>query len=500
MDPTGHEQQMSDNPIAADIITPFTEGNSEVLVDGNSLPENDHVNDLGRWTAEELALFDRDNHEGTPVGQYFNIPLPKEAEKVYLEIIRPVLLDYCDKTFTTFAMGALAYGLIISHPRNAILIVGQDLELKHLREIKDIINNLHVQIPFVVKCYNGETSSAANAAPRFQAYSQFPELGSSIAVMDKCSSFSLGPYVRLDNDNDSVYAISTFHGLLPTKEPSSSTQPTNTSEPSSSKIDDNNPISNRYSQSDPPIIIEQPSSSDHRNAIEAEKRAIEYLEQGPYGSTPNGRIKLMQYKESLLELENQCRKTLFGTVIAGEMDLVDIGLEGLTTSDWCLIKVDPSRIGSGNHITFLTDDREQKILFPVDSDWKYWIVGEEDMKIGSPVMKAGRATGVTVGCVDFLKFDVKLPHSPNKTVEFTVTLKGPVYFSDSGDSGGPVVGTNGALIGILIGGSLGVEVWEGHGSFGMVKLSYITPWSLIKQRVRENLGCGIELLKSNFGD
>jgi hypothetical protein len=136
----------------------------------------------------------------------------------------------------------------------------------------------------------------------------------------------------------------------------------------------------------------------------------------------------------------------------------------------------------------------------VDSDRKYWVAGEEETKIGSLVMIAGRATGVTVGCIDFLKFDLKLPHSPSKTVEFAVTSKGSIFFSELGDSGGPVVGRDGKLIGIIIGGSLGIEAWEGHGSFGMVKLSYVTPWSLIKQRVRENLGCGIELLKSKVGD
>lgn len=82
-----------------------------------------------------------------------------------------------------------------------------------------------------------------------------------------------------------------------------------------------------------------------------------------------------------------------------------------------------------------------------------------------------------------------------RTVEYTVTSKGPVYFSESGDSGGPVVGTDGALVGIIIGGTLGVEVWEGHRSFGVVKLSYVTPWSLIKQRVREIMGCRVELMK-----
>lgn len=160
-----------------------------------------------------------------------------------------------------------------------------------------------------------------------------------------------------------------------------------------------------------------------------------------------------------------------------------------------LFSIPSFAIGSGNYITFLTDDREEKILFLVDSDWKYWIEGQDEMIIGSPVMKAARATGVTVGCIDFLKFDVKLPHSPSKTVEYTITSKGPVYFSESGDSGGPVAGTDGALVGIIIGGTLGVEVWEAHGSFGVVKLSYVTPWSLIKQRIKENLDCDIELMK-----
>lgn len=36
--PTDHEQQIPDNPIVVDTI-PFNEGNSEVLIDGNSLLE-----------------------------------------------------------------------------------------------------------------------------------------------------------------------------------------------------------------------------------------------------------------------------------------------------------------------------------------------------------------------------------------------------------------------------------------------------------------------------
>ena len=98
---------------------------------------------------------------------------------------------------------------------------------------------------------------------------------------------------------------------------------------------------------------------------------------------------------------------------------------------------------------------KQQILFPIDNDWKYWIIGEEETKIGSPVIKAGRATSVTVGCIDLLKFDIKLPHSPSKTVEFAVSSKGSMYFSELGDSGGPVVGRDGKLVGIIIGGSLG---------------------------------------------
>jgi hypothetical protein len=48
-------------------------------------------------------------------------------------------------------------------------------------------------------------------------------------------------------------------------------------------------------------------------------------------------------------------------------------------------------------------------------------------------------------------------------------------------------------------GTLGIEIWEEHESFGVVKLSYVTSWSLIK-RVRENLDCDIKLRENEVGD
>ena len=122
------------------------------------------------------------------------------------------------------------------------------------------------------------------------------------------------------------------------------------------------------------------------------------------------------------------------------------------------------------------------------------------MKIESSMRKTGRVIDVTIDCIDFLKFDVKLSHSSSKTIEFAVTSKRLIYFSEPEDSGGSIVESDEKLVDIIIEGTLGVEVWEGHGSFGVVKLSYVTPWSLIKQRVRENIGCDIELLKSKVGD
>ena len=105
------------------------------------------------------------------------------------------------------------------------------------------------------------------------------------------------------------------------------------------------------------------------------------------------------------------------------------------------------------------------------------------------VVKAGRSTGVTVGNVDFIKFDVKLPGSRTTTSEYTITSSLHYAFSTHGDSGSPVIGADGELVGIILGGSEGIELPKGReGGLGYVKLSFVTPWDLVKSRIETAVG------------
>ena len=79
-------------------------------------------------------------------------------------------------------------------------------------------------------------------------HSTHPEIGQSLGVANRSSSFSLGPYLRLEGD-DNAYALSVYHGLH---------------------------LSVHTTQSNStPIVIEQPSLSDHEAAIKTAEGTIE---------------------------------------------------------------------------------------------------------------------------------------------------------------------------------------------------------------------------------
>lgn len=94
-----------------------------------------------------------------------------------------------------------------------------------------------------------------------------------------------------------------------------------------------------------------------------------------------------------------------------------------------------------------------------------------------------------MGNVDFIKFDVKLPGSRTTASEYTVTSSLRYAFSTHGDSGSPVIGADGELVGIILGGSEGIELPKGRkGEFRYIKLSFVTPWDLVKSRIETVIG------------
>ena len=366
------------------------DGNNASYVDISAAQTNsnplrsppNHADNIGRWTDEELSLYNDDNYTGDPPGEFFHCRLPEDVEVAYFDIIRPVVLRYCNEHFVTFASGLLAYGLVRTHIHNAVVVVAENLDLSHYHAIQSIIDNSSTNIPFTLKCYKGKTSTAAHdeGVERLQEFSKDPEPGSSLGVTNVDSSFSLGVYLRVSNDPNNIYALTTYHGL-------------NLTEPA-------------FTKETPTITIQQPSKPDYGNAIAELQNLVERYSSGPHALTPYGKQRRDNYLAELKELE--AADLYFGTVIAGEMDIADMGLGGSTCLDWALVKINPARTVSQNYITYVGKTRSDRDTFKT-RDMRYYVEQDGEIDLGLRVLKVGRKTGITLGNIDWIRFDVKLP-------------------------------------------------------------------------------------------
>lgn len=105
------------------------------------------------------------------------------------------------------------------------------------------------------------------------------------------------------------------------------------------------------------------------------------------------------------------------------------------------------------------------------------------------VVKAGRSTGVTAGNVDFIRLDVKVPGSRTTTSEYAVTSSMHYTLSTHADSGSPLIGADGELVGIILGGSEGIESPKGRKR----RLSFDTLRDPVKSRIETAVGGDIQL-------
>ena len=98
------------------------------------------------------------------------------------------------------------------------------------------------------------------------------------------------------------------------------------------------------------------------------------------------------------------------------------------------------------------------------------------LTIGDIVIKFGKSTGTTVGVVNGIKSDVKVPDSPVLTREYTVVGLHGRMFADRGDSGAFVVKADGVLVGMVIAGSLDSN------------LTYVTPIEAVFEDIAAQTG------------
>jgi hypothetical protein len=337
------------------------------------------------------------------------------------------------------------------------IVWAEKLTIPDARSILSIFESLACKSIRRVFCYEGTTNSYAHKDHQaqtfhFRQHQISPYLGSSLSVTDSSRSFSLGCYFRF-GDRADQYCLTVHHGVC---ESNDSMTP----------------------QSVPVTTVQQPSHSDFTAAEEA---LCEDLAMIDVGSKCHRNLSRKDVEEDLNDLRS--KNTTFGSVERSE--LCHAEYNGLTVNvDWALIKLDPSRQGR-NILRY--DTGEKRRWIPRDRNGNIYVRGTEDIVEGAQVLKSGRRTGVTLGRIDFVYGKASI--GGITTSEFTVISNFDDVFSDRGDSGGPVINTEGKVVGMILGGTNGTPVvLEGHEQLGNVVATYVTPVNLLKERIEHQVG------------
>jgi hypothetical protein len=112
-----------------------------------------------------------------------------------------------------------------------------------------------------------------------------------------------------------------------------------------------------------------------------------------------------------------------------------------------------------------------------------------------PVRKTARSTGHTEGRIEFSNAFAQIENYGEITREWCVVKKWTkLPFSDSGDSGAPVVDPAGGLVGFVFGGCGGAPMeLQGHDELGHVYVSYIESARMVFERLSAAFGQEVEL-------
>jgi hypothetical protein len=133
---------------------------------------------------------------------------------------------------------------------------------------------------------------------------------------------------------------------------------------------------------------------------------------------------------------------------------------------------------------------------------KMYIRGIGDIGQGDIIRKAGRATGATIGKMEFAYSFVQFDDSDIRTREWcVVTSPMAEFFSGKGDSGAPVISQFGQVIGFILGESDGAPmILTGHENLGPVFVSCISPANLIMERIAKKLDAIVEVVVEDIDE
>jgi hypothetical protein len=238
----------------------------------------------------------------------------------------------------TVMMSHVGYTRDASVP--AVLVLAKDFQLEDAVKVTSIFRQLGCEYLKGIFCYEGSLGWNSWTYDRdLCVYQERRNPGCSIRVVGLAKSFTLGAYVRLEDDT-SAYALTVAHGLP----------------------DPPNPVT---PETIPKIQIQQPSSADVKSRLsELEIQAEAALSRhGP----PRHWGNLEQIKKEIDDLKKFSEESglNFGEVAYSEFDVVTF--KGISmNSDWALLKVNDARIGRNYILSDIFSENDQQRWTPRD--------------------------------------------------------------------------------------------------------------------------------------
>lgn len=401
--------------------------------------------------------------EYRPIVKYYNLP-NKDAQDEYLTTVAPPINDLLKQmNYASFCVGFVHAGYARESAAPIVYVCAKDLEETDAKDIISTFESMNCEHISRCFCFKGDTDTYV-AAERLTRYQEQPEMGASAGVRNGKMSFSLGAFFHFENESDS-YFITVQHGVVERTDPATA-----------------------YEGS---IPIQQPSDSDFLSLRE------EYLRIADDGPTSRYRQPSSYWHGLISALD--VRNRAFGVVHDSEFEYVDAGI-GIQSCDWAVVRVESSRTGM-NYITHSVLKDSVEPWGPTDGT-RIFVAGEAEIDFGMNVIKAGRSTGVTTGEISLIYAFAKLHDADRITYEYTVVAEFERgQFASPGDSGAMVLNSCGRIVGMVIGGSTGRPMTlQGHEHLGPLYISYVTPFTLLKNRIEQKVGKVVKIDVADFAE
>ena len=441
------------------------EPKAQLQLHPNTPPERDDGQTSDDPLGPHPAYFEGGYHI-LPQLTYFTLSNPAATAEFENTLQGPVSASLLQKGYSQFCVSYTHVGYDTHTAVPCLLVVAREFDVRHARELVEMVRGMGCQYTRRTICFNDTYKKIREGVlkgfpgARAREYAESPEMGASLgAAQEGGDSFSVGCYLHLDGDWKTTYCLSVPEGVTPSL-------PLGTSG-----------ITGGTSPTAASIAIQQPSSSDQIALIENLRNTLHMIDK----KEPQVKLRSRNATEKWLQ-ETLLKDTTFGTLRYSEAAVVSFDGKDIT-SKWCLIEVNESRDSHlSNSFQYHTNDPTAWI--PRTCAGRIYVQGTATLEMGNRVIKNARSTGCTVGDISMTYAHTKTAEGIPPTREFSVLSGSQGRFSESGESGAPVIDEANRIVGMLLGSLRGEPLLlEGHEQVDSVHVSFVTPMEFVVRRI-----------------